>query len=107
MTITRTKITVGKLKTSDVPSLLRAGGSVCGLWAILLATACSREPSFNILGSYFPAWIFCGLVGILLTVIARLIFVRLKFEQELSPLLLVYPCLAACFTFTTWLLFFS
>jgi YtcA family len=75
--------------------------------AILLATSCSREPSFNILGSYFPAWIFCGLIGILLTVIARLIFVRLNFEQELSPLLLVYPCLAACFTFTSWLLFFS
>jgi hypothetical protein len=46
-------------------------------------------------------------VGISLTVIARLICVRLKFEQELSPLLLVYPCLAAFFTFTIWLLFFS
>jgi hypothetical protein len=94
-------------KTPHFPAVLRAAVSLCGLWATLLATGCSREPSFNILGSYFPAWIFCGLVGILLTVIARLIFVHLKFEQELSPLLLVYPCLAACFTFTTWLLFFS
>jgi|SRR5271170_2859584 len=98
---------IRKLKTSDVSSLLRVAGSVWSLGVMLLATGCSREPSFNILGSYFPAWIFCGLVGILLAVIARLIFVHLKFEQELSPLLLVYPCLAACFTFTTWLLFFS
>jgi hypothetical protein len=96
-----------KSKTSDVPGVLRATGSACGLAAMLLATGCSREPSFNILGSYFPSWIFCGVVGISLTVIARLICVRLKFEQELSPLLLVYPCLAAFFTFTIWLLFFS
>jgi hypothetical protein len=37
----------------------------------------------------------------------RLAFVRLKFEQELWPLMLVYPCLAAFFTFTAWLFFFS
>jgi YtcA family len=98
---------IEKNKTPGVKRWLWNTGSVCGLAAILLATGCSREPSFNILGSYFPAWIFCGLVGILLTVVARLIFVHLKFEQELSPLLLVYPCLAACLTFTTWLLFFS
>ena len=107
MKMTNTKRIIRKLKTPDIQSLLRAVGSVSGLAAVLLATGCSREPSFNILGSYFPAWIFCGLVGISLAVIARLIFVRLKFEQELSPLLLVYPCLAACFTFTIWLLFFS
>jgi hypothetical protein len=37
----------------------------------------------------------------------RWFFVRVKFEQELSPLILVYPCLSAFFTFTLWLLFFS
>jgi hypothetical protein len=68
---------------------------------------CSRAPSFNILGSFFPAWILCGLIGILLTVAARLLFVRYQFEQQLSPLILVYPCLTAFFTFTLWLLFFS
>jgi hypothetical protein len=72
-----------------------------------LVDGCSRAPTFNILGSFFPAWILCGLIGILLTGGARLLFVRLKFEQELSPLILVYPCLTAFFTFTVWLLFFS
>jgi hypothetical protein len=73
----------------------------------LLAVGCSRAPSFNILGSFFPSWILCGIIGILLTVAARLFFVRIKFEQELSPLILVYPCLTAFFTFTLWLVFFS
>ena len=72
-----------------------------------LTTGCSRAPSFNLLGSFFPAWILCGLIGIALTVIVRLFFVRVNFERELSPLIVVYPCLAAFFTFSTWLLFFS
>jgi hypothetical protein len=82
--------------------------AISAAWAsLLLAAGCSRAPSFNILGSFFPAWIVCGLIGILLTVAARLFFVRIQLEQELSPLILVYPCLAAFFTFTIWLLFFS
>ena len=75
--------------------------------AILLITGCSRAPSFNLLGSFFPAWILCGVIGILLAVAVRLFFVRIKLEQQLKPLIVVYPCLAAFFTFTLWLLFFS
>src|SRR3981081_1840870 len=75
--------------------------------AILLIAGCSRAPSFNLLGSFLPAWILCGVIGILLAVAVRLFFVRIKLEQQLKPLILVYPCLAAFFTFTLWLLFFS
>lgn len=74
---------------------------------LLFTTGCSRAPSFNLLGSYFPSWMLCGVIGILLTVAARLFFVRIGFEQHLSPLILVYPCLTAFFMFTLWLLFFS
>jgi hypothetical protein len=73
----------------------------------LLITGCSRAPSFNLLGSFFPAWILCGVIGILLAIAVRLFFVRIELEQQLKPLILVYPCLAAFFTFTLWLLFFS
>ena len=73
----------------------------------MLETGCSRAPSFNILGSFFPAWILCGVIGIVLTVGVRILFVRANFERELSPLILIYPCLAAFFTFSIWLLFFS
>jgi hypothetical protein len=74
---------------------------------MLLAAGCSRAPTFNILGSFFPSWILCGVLGLLLTAAARLFFVRIKLEPELSPLILVYPCLTAFFTFTLWLVFFS
>ena len=77
------------------------------LLALQCAAACSRAPAFNILGSFFPSWILCGLIGIVLTVVTRLIFVRASLEPHLSPLILVYPCLAGFFTFTLWLVFFS
>jgi hypothetical protein len=72
----------------------------------LFATGCSRAPSFSILGSFFPSWILCGVLGILLTVAVRVFVVRANFEQELSPLIVVYPCLALFFTFSIWLVFF-
>lgn len=76
--------------------------------ALLLSTAgCTRAPSFNIIGSYFPSWILCGVIGILLAAGVRVLFVRWKLEPELSPLILVYPCLALFFTFLIWLVFFS
>jgi YtcA family len=47
-------------------------------------------------------------IGIFLTVGVRLFFVRIKLEDELLfPLILVYPCLTALFTFTLWLVFYS
>lgn len=74
---------------------------------LLSATGCSRAPTFNLLGSFFPAWILCGVIGIVLTVAVRLYLVHIDFEKELSPLIVVYPCMALFFTFTLWLLFFS
>jgi YtcA family len=82
--------------------------TVAACSAVMATVAgCSRVPSFNILGSFFPAWILCGVIGILLAVAVRFYFVRIKLEEQLKPLILVYPCLAAFFTFTLWLLFFS
>ena len=94
-------------RTSTNPWWLRAAAAGICVTAVLLNAGCSRAPSFNILGSFFPAWLLCGVVGIILAVVTRFIFVRTDFEKELSPLILVYPCLALFYTFTTWLLFFS
>ena len=96
-----------KSQASANPRRLRTVLIVAGIGVILSTAGCSRAPSFNILGSFFPAWILCGVIGILLAVAVRILFVRIDFEKELSPLILVYPCLAAFFMFSIWLLFFS
>ncbi|MBV8809353.1 MAG: hypothetical protein JO033_11830 [Acidobacteriaceae bacterium] len=93
-------------KVEKKRSLRRVSVAALSL-TMLLSTGCSRAPSFSILGSFFPAWIVCGAVALLLTGLVRLVFVRIGLEQDLLPLILVYPCLGALFTFTLWLLFFS
>ena len=87
--------------------ILRVATAPLSFAAAVTLAGCSRAPTFNILGSFFPAWILCSVIGILLAVALRLFFVRIKLEAQLKPLILVYPCLALFFTFTLWLLFFS
>jgi len=70
-----------------------------------LLTSCARAPSFDIVGSFFPAWLVCLILGILLAVPARWLLARQKILIVLP--VLVYPSLAALFTFLLWLIFFS
>lgn len=70
-----------------------------------LLSGCSRAPSFEIVGSLFPAWLLCLIVGILLATVAR--WLLLRKEIVLIWPILVYPSLAALFTFLLWLMFFS
>jgi hypothetical protein len=77
------------------------------LWfalAPLLLASCSRAPAFDILGSFFPAWLVCLAVAILLTFLARWVLLRLHIAVVLP--ILVYPSLTAMFAFTLWLIFF-
>jgi YtcA family len=69
-----------------------------------LLSSCSRAPSIEVLGSFFPAWLVCFIVAIVLTALARLALLRLRVKAALP--LLVYPSLAALFTFVLWLIFF-
>jgi len=73
------------------------------LLAPLLFTACGRAPSFDILGSFFPAWLVCVAVAIVLTILARELLRR---YVEIAFPVFVYPSLTACFTFALWLLLF-
>ncbi len=74
---------------------------------LLPLCGCSHAPNFNILGSYFPAWLLCIAVGIGLTALAYWGLQRLHLESEVRPSIVAYPCMAAFFAFTLWLLLFS
>jgi YtcA family len=80
-------------------------GGAFGL--LMMLSGCSRAPSFNILGSFFPSWLLCIVAGIVLASICYWVFVRMKLEKEIQPGIVVYPCLALFFCFTLWLIFFS
>lgn len=71
---------------------------------MLLLAGCSRAPTYDIMGSLFPAWLVCIVLGVVLAVLARWALARL--HVALVYPVLVYPCLAATFTFAIWLIFF-
>ena len=73
--------------------------------SIGLLSGCSRAPTFDIVGSFFPAWLVCFIAGIFLASFAHWLLSRLKIVL-LVPIL-VYPSLAALFTFMLWLIFFG
>lgn len=76
------------------------------LFPALVLTGCERAPSIDVLGSFFPAWIFCILAAIALTVASRLLLIRARLDGELGPGAVIYPCMAAFFAFSLWLIFF-
>ena len=71
--------------------------------APLLLTGCGRAPAFDVLGSFFPAWLVCFAVGVLLAVICRAL---LQPRVEIAFPVLVYPSLTAIFTFALWFALF-
>jgi hypothetical protein len=81
------------------------------LWLVVtaatFASGCSRSPSLNVMGSFFPAWLLCIFVAVPLTYVCHLLLARWEIESEMKPLVLVYPSMAATFTFVLWLIFFS
>jgi len=84
----------------------RAAAGVLLLLGVLPLAGCHQAPSFNILGSFFPAWLLCVTLGILLAAGTRFLLLAVHLEEALSPPILMYPCLTALFTFGLWLLFF-
>jgi hypothetical protein len=73
--------------------------------ALLLLAGCSRAPTFDILGSFFPAWLLCLLVSIVLTGFAAWMLRRLRLPVALP--IVTYSSLTAFFTFALWLVFFG
>ena len=84
------------------------GGLFC---APMLLGSCagvsSYTPSLDVYGSYFPAWLICLMVGVILTILVSLIGrgLDLATVRMLGPLVPV--SLILIFSITTWFLFFA
>lgn len=88
------------------PKLKRLSSRLLPLSAIIWLAGCQHAPSIDILGSFFPAWLLCLILGIVLTTATRFLLLKLRLEEAFSPPLLMYASSTALFTFALWLLFF-
>jgi hypothetical protein len=72
-----------------------------------LCSGCSRAPSVAIIGSFFPAWMICISVGVVLTFLARSLLVRFGLEKHVGPLWLFYPSILTLCACVMWEMFYG
>jgi hypothetical protein len=73
----------------------------------LVLVGCSHAPEYSIFGSFFPAWIFCSVGGLLLMAGARVLIARTAIAQHLAAPVLSYLSMAIFLACILWLLFYS
>jgi hypothetical protein len=74
--------------------------------AALPLTGCGRAPSVDVLGSFFPVWMFCLTIAIVLTFAVHFVLARCRLDTEVGPPALFYPCVVILFTSVLWLAFY-
>jgi YtcA family len=72
----------------------------------LLLTGCGRAPSVDVLGSFFPVWMLCLTIAIVLTFVLHYLLARFHIDTEVGPPALFYPCVVILFTSVFWLAFY-
>jgi hypothetical protein len=86
-------------------------GMLRGRWStaagLALLSGCSSAPSRNILGSYFPSWMICALIGMAATVVLRAVLAKTGIDEELPMPIVVYLAFATAFSLAIWLLWLA
>ena len=72
-----------------------------------LLSGCTFAPSINVLGAYFPDWMFCIIAGVIISVIVYVIASSSNLGRWLVPEVLTYPVLTTLFSLIAWLVFFQ
>lgn len=90
-----------------IPSRVLPAVLLSSLLSAGCRTAGTRSPTIDVLGSYFPAWMVCILLGLAATIIVRQILVGLRLDAHLRPAALVYVSMMVLWTMTAWLVFFN
>jgi hypothetical protein len=73
----------------------------------LLLAGCSHGPEYSIFGSFFPAWIFCSVGGLVIAACARVLIARTAVAEHLAAPVLLYLSMAIFLACMLWLLFYS
>ena len=63
-------------------------------------------PQINVIGSFFPSWMLCAVIVIVVTLLTRRLFVRVGVDPYVGPPALVYASLAVLVTLVLWVAYF-
>jgi YtcA family len=63
-------------------------------------------PQVNVVGSFFPSWMLCASIGVLVALFSRRLLIRLRIDPYVGPRVVVYPSLVVLVTLVLWVAFF-
>jgi hypothetical protein len=72
----------------------------------LFLTGCNGAPALDVIGSFFPAWMVCLIISIVLTGLLRVLLVRRQLEPAIQPVALFYPAVVLLLCCLLWLIFY-
>ncbi len=87
-----------------------ACGAVAGSVRVLVLLAlcgCTASPAQNIVGSFFPSWLLCAVLGVIAAVAFRQMLVLVDLDSRLVLPLLTYAAVAGAATLAIWLACFG
>ncbi len=70
-------------------------------------TGCCRSPSINVLGAYFPDWMFCIIAGVVIAIVFHVLARRIRPGHGFGPPALVYPAFVTLLALVVWLISFQ
>jgi hypothetical protein len=75
--------------------------------AAFLCAGCGRAPAIDVIGSFFPVWMLCLIISIVLASLLRIFLLRRQLEPAIEPVALFYPAVVLLLSCLLWLIFFS
>jgi len=81
------------MKLSLLDKFRRLAGVCIAATGLMFLTGCRGTPSINLLGSFFPGWMLCMVLGVVGAFVVREVCLRTNIEPHLHPRVPVYLCL--------------
>jgi YtcA family len=75
--------------------------------SLILGGCSGGAPSFVLFGAFFPDWMFCALLGIVVAIVARIAFVATGLSAVLPYQLFVCTSVGLIFALLAWLIWFG
>ena len=91
----------------DPFSCRRAGSGLWSLFGLLGLGGCQTgAPSLSLVGSYFPAWILCSLIGVAVGLAVRVVLSATRLAEVAAYPLVVCIASGAIAGILAWLAFY-
>jgi YtcA family len=94
-------------RCSILPGANAAFGFLILECTCLAGCSSNAAPSFDLFGAFFPAWLFCGIIGVVGALAARAVFVGTKLSNVLPFQLFVCTAIGVIIAIMAWLLWFG